>query len=135
VAIRKLNIKQVAPKQLPSRSFRELASHRVLAAEGIALRVVEVLPAAKTGARHPHSHKGMEEVIYVERGSGTAWVDGEIAPIGPGDTILIPAGARHMMINTGRGPLKLFCAFSAADPENHYEEHPEISYGEDNGDR
>jgi mannose-6-phosphate isomerase-like protein (cupin superfamily) len=128
MTIRKLNIKQVEPKKLPSRSFRELASHRVLAAEGIALRVVEVLPTAKAGPRHPHSHRGMEEVIYVERGSGKAWIDGEIAKIGPGDTILIPPGARHMMINTGRGLLKLFCAFSAADPENHYEEHPEISY-------
>jgi mannose-6-phosphate isomerase-like protein (cupin superfamily) len=74
----------------------------------------------------------MEEVIYVDGGSGRAWVDGEIASIRAGDTLLIPAGARHMMINTGRRPLRLFCAFSAADPENHYEEHPEISYGGDN---
>jgi hypothetical protein len=34
-----------------------------------------------------------------------------------------------MMINTGRKPLKLLCAFSAADPENRYREHPEIRYG------
>jgi mannose-6-phosphate isomerase-like protein (cupin superfamily) len=132
MTIRKLNIKEVAPKKLPSRSFQELVSHKVLAAEGIALRVVKVLPAAKAGPRHPHSHRGMEEIIYVERGSGKAWVEGEIATIGPGDTILVPPGARHMMINTGGGLLKLFCAFSAADPENRYKEHPEISYnGED----
>jgi quercetin dioxygenase-like cupin family protein len=86
------------------------------------------LPAAKSGPRHPHSHRGMEEVIYVEKGSGKAWVNGEVAKIGPGDTILIPAGARHMMINTGRSLLKLFCAFSAADPENRYREYPDIGY-------
>jgi mannose-6-phosphate isomerase-like protein (cupin superfamily) len=128
--IRKLNRKNVAPRKLPSRLFRELVSHKVLSSKGIAVRVVDVLPAVKAGARHPHSHTGMEEVIYVEKGSGTAWVNGEIAKIGPGDTILIPAGAPHMMINTGRSMLKLFCAFSAADPENHYREHPEISYPE-----
>jgi hypothetical protein len=33
-----------------------------------------------------------------------------------------------MMINTGGKPLKLFCAFSASDPENRFQEHPEISY-------
>jgi mannose-6-phosphate isomerase-like protein (cupin superfamily) len=126
--IRKLNRKNVAQRKLPSRLFRELVSHKVLNSKGIAVRVVDVLPAAKTGPRHPHSHRGMEEVIYVEKGSGTAWVNGEVAKIGPGDTILIPAGAHHMMINTGRGLLKLFCAFSAADPENHYREHAEISY-------
>jgi mannose-6-phosphate isomerase-like protein (cupin superfamily) len=130
LAIRKINRKQAAAKALPSRFFRELVSHRVLKSKGIALRVVDVLPAKKTGPRHPHSHRSMEEVIYVEKGSGKAWVNGETAPIGPGDTILIPAGARHMMINTGRGPLKLFCAFSAADPENRYREYPNISYSE-----
>ena len=128
MSIRKLNRKQVAPKKLPSRLFRELVSHKVLNSKGIAVRVVDVLPATKAGPRHPHSHRGMEEVIYVEKGSGAAWVDGEVVRIGPGDTILIPAGTRHMMINTGRSLLKLFCAFSAADPENRYREHPEISY-------
>ncbi len=128
--IRKLNRKEVTPKKLPSRLFRELVSHKVLNSRGIAVRVVEVLPLSKAGARHPHSHRGMEEVIYVEKGSGTAWVNGEVAKIRPGDTILIPAGARHMMINTGRTLLTLFCAFSAADPENRYREHPDISYPE-----
>ncbi|TMB73053.1 MAG: cupin domain-containing protein [Deltaproteobacteria bacterium] len=130
MTIRKINRNQVAAKELPSRFFRELVSHRVLKSKGIALRVVDVLPAKQAGPRHPHSHPGMEEVIYVENGSGKAWVNGETAKIGRGDTILIPAGARHMMINTGRGPLKLFCAFSAADPENHYKEYPDISYAE-----
>jgi quercetin dioxygenase-like cupin family protein len=130
LAIRKINRQQVAAKKLPSRFFRELVSSRVLNSKGIALRVVDVLPAKQAGPRHPHSHPGMEEVIYVENGSGKAWVNGETAKIVRGDTILIPAGARHMMINTGRGPLKLFCAFSAADPENHYKEYPDISYAE-----
>ena len=130
MAIRKINRNQAAPKELPSRLARELVSHKILKSKGIALRVVDVLPAKKSGPRHPHSHRGMEEVIYVEKGSGKAWVNGETAPIGPGDTILIPAGARHMMINTGRGRLKLFCAFSAADPENRYKEHPNINYSE-----
>ncbi len=130
MTIRKINRNQVAAKELPSRFFRELVSHRVLKSKGVALRVVDVLPAKQAGPRHPHSHPGMEEVIYVENGSGKAWVNGETAKIVRGDTILIPAGARHMMINTGRGPLKLFCAFSAADPENHYKEYPDISYAE-----
>jgi quercetin dioxygenase-like cupin family protein len=128
LAVRKINRRQVKPKKLPSRFFRELVSHRVLKSKGIALRVVEVLPIKKTGPRHPHSHRGMEEVICVEGGTGKAWVNGKTAHIARGDTILIPAGARHMMINTGRRPLKLLCAFSAADPENRYREYPNISY-------
>jgi quercetin dioxygenase-like cupin family protein len=130
MAIRKINRNDVAPKKLPSRYFRELVSHRVLKSKGIALRFVELLPLREAGARHPHSHRGMEEVIFVQKGTGKAWVNGEVDKLVTGDTLLIPAGARHMMINTGRKPMVLICAFSAADPENRYEEHPEISYSE-----
>lgn len=130
MAIRKINRSRVASQKLPSRFFRELVSHRVLKSKGIALRVVDVLPLKNAGPRHPHSHPGMEEVIYVEKGSGKAWVNGETVKVGRGDTILIPAGVRHMMVNTGRRPLQLFCAFSAADPENHYREFPNISYAD-----
>lgn len=128
MAIRKINFNDVAPKKLPSRYFRELVSHRVLKSKGIALRVVELLPVRQAGPRYPHSHRGMEEVIFVQKGAGKAWVDGEIEKLVTGDTLLIPAGARHMMINTGRKPMTLICAFSAADPEKRYKEHPEISH-------
>lgn len=128
MAIRKINKNQVARRKAPSRFFRELVSHKKLKSKGIALRLVEVMPVKRAGPRHPHSHREMEEVIYVQKGTGKAWVNGEVAKIRPGDTLLIPSGARHMMINTGRKPLKLLCAFSAGDPENRYREHPEISY-------
>lgn len=128
MAIRKINRREVARKKLPSRFVRELVSHKVLESKGIALRFVELLPIQDAGPRHPHSHRGMEEVIFVQTGTGKAWVNGEIAKIAAGDTLLIPAGARHMMINTGRKPMILICAFSAADPESRYQEHPEISY-------
>ncbi len=129
-AVRKIHQSQVARRKAPSRLFREVASHRSLNSKGIALRLVEVLPLWQAGPRHPHSHPGMEEVIYVQQGSGKAWVEGAVVKVRAGDTLLIPSRQRHMMINTGQKPLKLICAFSAADPENHYEEHPNISYPE-----
>ena len=128
MAIRKINRREVAPKKLPSRFFRELVSHKVLKSKGIALRFVEMLPLREAGPRHPHSHRGMEEVIFVQKGTGKVWVNGDVEKIITGDTILIPAGARHMMINSGRRPMILICAFSAADPEKRYKEHPEINY-------
>jgi len=128
LSIKKINQNQVARRKAPSRLFRELVSHRKLGSKGIALRLVEVMPVKKAGPRHPHSHRRMEEVIYVQKGTGKAWVNGEVTSIQPGDALLIPSGARHMMVNTGRRPLTLLCAFSAADPENRYQEHPEISY-------
>jgi quercetin dioxygenase-like cupin family protein len=130
VAIRKINRREAARKKLPSRFFRELVSHKVLKSKGIALRFVELLPLRQAGPRHPHSHPGMEEVIFVQKGTGKVWVNGEVEKIVAGDTILIPDGARHMMINTSHKSMILICAFSAADPENHYKEYPDISYAE-----
>jgi len=128
LSVRKVSRSQVPRRKAPSRFFRELVSHRRLKSKRIALRLVEVMPVKEAGPRHPHSHRGMEEVIYVQKGVGKAWVEGEVTSIKLGDTILIPAGARHMMINTGRGSLTLLCAFSASDPENRFKEHPDISY-------
>lgn len=128
MAVKKVHQSEVARRKLPSRFFRELVSHRKLKSKGIALRLVELTPARKAGPRCAHSHRGMEEVIYVQKGTGKAWVDGKVARIRAGDTILIPPGVRHMTINTGRRPLVLLCAFSAADPENRYREHPGFTY-------
>jgi quercetin dioxygenase-like cupin family protein len=128
--VKKINQRDVVRLKASSRLIRELVSHRKLKSKGISLRLVEVAPVKKAGPRHPHSHRAMEEVIYVQKGTGKAWVDGKVARIRSGDAILIPSGVRHMMINTGKKPLTLLCAFSAADPENHYRDHPEISYPE-----
>lgn len=128
MAVRKINLSQVARRKAPSRFYRELISHKVLKSKGIGLRVVELMPLRQAGPRHPHSHRGMEEVIFVQKGFGKAWVNGEVEKIVTGDAILVPAGARHMMINTGRKPMVLICAFSKAAPEKRYKEHPEITY-------
>ena len=129
MAVRKVHQSEVARRKLPSRFFRELVSHRELKSKGIALRLVELTPLKKAGPRCAHSHRGMEEVIYVQKGTGKVWVDGKVTPIRAGDAVLIPTGVRHMTINTGRKPLVLLCAFSAADPENRYREHPEFTFG------
>ena len=34
-------------------------------------------------------------------------VDGKDVPVGPGDVVLVPAGARHGFRNAGESPLKL----------------------------
>jgi quercetin dioxygenase-like cupin family protein len=128
MAIKKISLHQAARRKAPSRFYREIVSHRVLKSKSIALRYVELMPLRKTEPRHPHSHRGMEEVIFVEKGTGKAWVNGKVDRIRTGDTVLVPAGARHMMINTGSAPMILICAFSKGDPEKRYREYPEISY-------
>ncbi len=80
------------------------------------LRIAEI-PPPKSGdkPRGPHLHDGVEECIYVLKGSGlTVSESGEI-PVGPGDIVLIPANEKHMTRNTGSEPLVLLCFFPVPD--------------------
>ncbi len=52
-----------------------------------------VLPAG--GATMRHYHRESEEFYFVTRGNGLMEIDGETQEVGPGDAILIPAGAWH----------------------------------------
>lgn len=44
-----------------------------------------------------HFHKLSEEFYYILDGRGMMEIDGDQREVGPGDAILIPAGARHQI--------------------------------------
>ncbi len=49
------------------------------------------------GATERHYHRESEEFYYVHSGRGRMEVDGETREVGPGDAVLIPAGAWHQI--------------------------------------
>ena len=61
-------------------------------------------PGYSTGT---HSHPYMEVVSVIE-GTGEAWIEGEggVVDIGPGTTLVLPAGVRHGFRVTGAGPMR-----------------------------
>jgi len=60
-----------------------------------------------------HSHKDIEEIVYVVEGEGEVWIDGRICEIKRGDSILFPPDSKHTVRNTGRETLALLCFFSS----------------------
>lgn len=62
------------------------------------------------GATVRHHHRLSEEIYYLVEGSGVMEIDGEERPVGVGDAILIPPGARHRIRASAGGPLRLLCA-------------------------
>lgn len=103
-------------QQATGRVVAELASAAATGAEGITCRVVEILPEDKGGARTPHSHPDMEEVIFVLEGQGKVWVEDDEREITRDDLIVVPMKARHRIINSG-GTLRLLCFFPGAQVE------------------
>lgn len=71
------------------------------------------LPAGHSTDRH--YHKLSEEFYFVLEGTGDMEVDGETQRVGPGDAILIPAGAWHQI--TAVADLRFLCC--CAPPYDH----------------
>jgi mannose-6-phosphate isomerase-like protein (cupin superfamily) len=65
--------------------------------------------------RGPHLHRDFEECIYVLSGQGTMHAESGEYPVQPDDILLVPAGEKHMTLNTGSEPLVLLCFFPTAD--------------------
>jgi uncharacterized cupin superfamily protein len=100
---------------LPGRKAVEIVSGE-RGARGVTLRLVEI-PAVQPGdmVRAAHQHSDFEECIYTLSGQGTTFADSGEYEMRPGDTLLMPAGEKHVTRNTGSEPLLLLCFFPVAD--------------------
>jgi mannose-6-phosphate isomerase-like protein (cupin superfamily) len=68
------------------------------------------LPAGAETERH--YHRLSEEFYYLSAGRGTLEIDGKVREVGPGDAILIPAGAWHQI--KAIEPLRFLCCCAPA---------------------
>uniref|UniRef100_UPI00261DE221 cupin domain-containing protein n=1 Tax=Phenylobacterium sp. TaxID=1871053 RepID=UPI00261DE221 len=46
-------------------------------------------------------HPDHDQFFRLEKGKGEVWIDGERTKIKSDDAIVVPAGARHNVVNTG----------------------------------
>lgn len=118
--------KQAEAKRLglPGRTSLEIVSGEK-GARGVTLRIVEIpVPAPGEPPRGPHHHSDTEECIYVLSGRATTYADSGEYPLEAGDTMLMPAGEKHVTRNTGSQPLVLLCFFPVADVAKATEEPP-----------
>lgn len=100
---------------LPGRKALEIVSGEK-GARAVTLRLAEIpVPEPGETPRSPHQHSDFEECIFVLSGKGTTYADSGEYPLQPGDTILLPAGEKHVTRNTGSEPLMLLCFFPDAD--------------------
>ena len=76
------------------------------------LVVMALRPKEEIGAE---VHK-LDQFFRVEEGTGEAVLDGVRTTIRAGFAVLVPAGTKHNIINSGSGPLKLYTLYA---PPNH----------------
>jgi mannose-6-phosphate isomerase-like protein (cupin superfamily) len=100
-------------KDIESIAVKNAEFRRVLyTARHCQLVVMALQPKEEIGAEvHP-----LDPFFRVEEGSGEAVLDGVRTAIHAGFAVLVPAGTKHNIVNTGAVPLKLYTLYA---PPNH----------------
>jgi mannose-6-phosphate isomerase-like protein (cupin superfamily) len=100
-------------KDIEDLSITNDAFRRVLyTAAHCQLVVMSLKPGEDIGAE-VHT---LDQFFRVEAGVGEAVLDDVTTPIRAGFAIVVPAGAKHNIVNTGDTPLKLYTLYA---PPNH----------------
>lgn len=73
--------------------------------------LVHVLPG-KTNPEHWHT--AAEEIVFMLQGVCDFRVGDRTLRLGPGQTLYIPTGVKHELINNGWEPVVYVCSFSAS---------------------
>jgi mannose-6-phosphate isomerase-like protein (cupin superfamily) len=63
-------------------------------------------------------HDDHDQFFRVEVGKGEVWIDGHPTKVESDFAILVPAGARHNIKNTGGEPLKLYTLYGPPEHED-----------------
>ena len=122
--------KQAEGKQLglPGRKALEIVSGE-RGSRSVTLRLAEIpVPRPGEAPRAAHQHNDFEECIFVLAGQGATFADSGEFQLKPGDTLLMPAGEKHVTRNTGKEPLLLLCFFPVPDITAGTQE-PSVSSG------
>lgn len=56
-------------------------------------------------------HEDRDQFFRIEEGEGEILIDGHTHPIEDDDGVIVPAGARHNVRNTGEEPLRLYSIY------------------------
>jgi uncharacterized cupin superfamily protein len=69
---------------------------------------------------YPHAESAEEEFVFVLEGTPDAWIDGELFPLIPGDSVAFPAGTGicHTFINNTHEDVRLLVVGEKPKPEN-----------------
>jgi quercetin dioxygenase-like cupin family protein len=111
---------------LPGRQLSWLVAPGALSANHCSACMIRVAPGDKVWPAH--SHPNGEEVIYIIQGAGRVLVEGEVARVQSGTTVLFPRGAVHMLHNTGGEEMKVMCFFAPPTGLENYKMHEGVDF-------
>lgn len=64
-------------------------------------------------------HSDRDQFFRIESGEGEVLIDGKLSKFKSNDVIVIPAKAKHNLINTGNKPLHLYTLYGPPEHRDH----------------
>lgn len=101
-------INNIEKLSLQNENFREV----LYTAKNCQLVLMSLLPGEEIGEE---IHQ-LDQFLRVEAGEGKAILDGVSHPVSDGFAVVVPAGAKHNIVNTGKNAMKLYSLYA---PPNH----------------
>ena len=82
--------------------------HVLYTGKNIQLVLMSIQPGEDIGEEVHHDR---DQFFRIESGEGEIWIDGNQSKIESNDAMIVPAGAKHNVINTGSNPLQLYTIY------------------------
>ena len=99
----------IEKETLDNNNFRKV----LYTGEHLQLVLMTLKPKEEIGME---THKSIDQFFRFESGNGKCIINNTEYVIKDGDSIIIPAGSKHNIINTGTKPLKMYTIYT---PPNH----------------
>ncbi|SFA71380.1 Mannose-6-phosphate isomerase, cupin superfamily [Poseidonocella pacifica] len=76
--------------------------------QNLQLVLMSLKPGEEIGEE---THDDRDQFFRFETGSGQVWIDGAANEVKADDAVIVPAGAKHNVVNTGAEPLRLYTIY------------------------
>ena len=76
--------------------------------ENLQLVLMTLQPGEEIGSE---VHEDRDQFFRFEQGEGKVHIDANVYDVSDGSGVIVPAGARHNVRNSGNGPLKLYTIY------------------------
>lgn len=104
-------VSNIEKDTLDNDSYRKV----LYTASGIQLVLMNLKPGEEIGEE---IHNDIDQFFRFEEGEGIAMIDGKENKVKDGSGVIVPAGAKHNIINTGTGNLKLYSLYAPPKHED-----------------
>jgi len=87
-----------------NRDFRRV----LYTGHNLQLVLMAIEPGAEIGEE---VHDDRDQFFRIEAGEGEVWIDGVCNKVKADDGVIVPQGARHNVVSTGKEPLRLYTIY------------------------